>query len=135
MQKEIKVKTKKRLELVDISAEVNEAVKNSKAENGACIIFTPHATAAIIINENYDQNICDDFLIALKNLIPQGKWRHDEVDGNADAHIKAAICGPSEAIPIKEGKLQLGRWQSPMLAEFDGPRERTIIISMIEDKR
>ncbi len=133
MYKEITISSNKRLDLVDISSEVEKAVKDSKIKNGICTIYVPHATAAIIINENYDPNICDDFSDALSKLIPRGKWRHDSVDGNADSHIKAAICGPSESIPVKDGKLQLGTWQSPMVADFDGPRQRRIIIQITGD--
>ena len=92
-----------------------------------------HSTAAIIISESYDPNICLDLLDALNGLIPQGKWRHDNIDGNADAHIKASILGPSEMIPIKDGKLQLGRWQSPMVVELDGPRTRELIVQITGD--
>jgi len=102
-------------------------------ENGICHIFAMHSTAAIIISESYDPNICLDLLDALNGLIPQGKWRHDNIDGNADAHIKASILGPSEMIPIKDGKLQLGRWQSPMVVELDGPRTRELIVQITGD--
>lgn len=133
MQKEVTVSSSKRLDLVDISNEIEKVVKESKIKEGVCTVYVPHATAAVIINENYDPNICNDFSDALSKLIPQGKWRHDRVDGNADAHIKAAICGPSETILIKDGKLSLGTWQSPMLADFDGPRQRKIIIHVMGD--
>jgi secondary thiamine-phosphate synthase enzyme len=133
MQKEITIKTTKRNELVDISEEINSVLKESKVNDGVCVLYVPHATAAVIINENYDPNICDDFTDALKKLVPEGVWRHDRIDGNADAHIKAAIVGPSEIIPIKNGKLQLGTWQSPMVADFDGPRSRKIIIKILGD--
>lgn len=133
MLKEIAIISNKRLDMIDISGEVERAVNDSKIKDGICTIFIPHATAAIIINENYDPNICEDFSDALKKLIPQGEWRHDQVDGNADAHIKAAICGPSETIPIKDGKLQLGRWQAIMAADFDGPRQRKGIIHIRGD--
>lgn len=133
MQKEITIKSSKRDELIDISNEIDSVLKESQVKEGICFLYVPHATAAIIINENYDPNICDDFTDALKKLIPQGIWRHDSIDSNADSHIKAAICGPSESIPIKEGKLQLGTWQSPMLTEFDGPRSRKLIIKIIGD--
>ena len=91
-----------------------------------------HATAAIIINENADPDICLDTIDALNQLIKEGIWRHDKLDGNAASHIKSTILGPSETIPIKNGKLQLGTWQSPMFVELDGPRRnRKIIVSIV----
>src|SRR3989339_1195451 len=108
MQEAISISTSKRQELIDITKEVSLIVKKYGIKNGICHIFAMHSTAAIIINENYDPNICLDLLDALNSPIPKRKWRHDKIDGNADAHIKASILGPSEMIPIKEGKLQLG---------------------------
>ncbi|MBI4451934.1 YjbQ family protein [Candidatus Woesearchaeota archaeon] len=135
MQEEFYVSTRKKQELIDITSHVNSIVKKSKVKEGLCSVFTAHATAAIIINENYDPNICIDLLSALDKLVPQGVWLHDKIDGNADSHIKSAILGPSETIPIKNGELQLGRWQSIMMAELDGPRNnRKIIITILGDK-
>ena len=134
MQQEISLSTLKKQELIDITDNVNSIIKKSKIKNGLCSVFTRHATAAIIINENYDPNICLDLVDALNRLIPSGIWRHDRIDGNADAHIKSAILGPSETIPIKNNKLNLGKWQSVMMAELDGPRnDRKIIVTIIED--
>ena len=136
MQGEIEISSSQRLEMIDINSKVEDIVKKSNIKQGLCNVFCCHATGAIAINENYDPDVCLDFNDALAKLIPQGKWRHDSVDGNADAHIKAAIVGPSETIPIKEGKLKLGTWQSIMFCEFDGPRSnRKIIITIIEDKK
>jgi secondary thiamine-phosphate synthase enzyme len=89
-----------------------------------------HATAAIVINENYDPNVCEDVLDALGKLIPEGVWRHDRVDNNAAAHIKSAILGPGETIPVREGKLVLGTWQAIMLVELDGPRDRRVVVTV-----
>ena len=135
MQEEFYLFTKKKQELIDITSQVNSIIKKSKVKNGLCNIFTAHATAAIIINENYDPNICLDLIDALNKLIPSGIWRHDRVDGNADAHIKSAILGPSETIPIKSGELGLGQWQSLMFCELDGPRQnRKIVVTVFDDK-
>ena len=135
MQDEIILSTSKKQELIDITGKINNIIKKSKVKNGICNIFTAHATAAIIINENYDPNICLDLLDALNKTIPSGIWRHDRIDGNADAHIKSAILGPSETIPIKNGELELGRWQSIMFTELDGPRsDRKIIVTIMGDK-
>ena len=132
MQEELILSTSKKQELIDITNKINSIIKKSQIKNGLCNIFTAHATSAIIINENYDPNICLDLLDALNKLIPIGIWRHDKIDGNADAHIKSAILGPSETIPIKNGELYLGRWQSIMMAELDGPRQnRKVIVTAI----
>ena len=133
MQEVISISTSKRQELIDITEQVEAIVKKSKVKEGICTIFAMHATAAIIINENADPNICLDLIDSLNELIPRGKWRHDKLDGNADAHIKSSILGPSETIPIKNNQLQLGTWQSPMLVELDGPRNRKVIVSIIGD--
>lgn len=134
MQEIITLSTSKKQELIDITDKVSAIVKKSNVKNGLCNIFAMHATAAIIINENADPNLCLDTIDALNDLIPGGKWRHDKLDGNADAHIKSTILGPSETIPINNGKLQLGTWQSPMFVELDGPRSnRKIAITIIGD--
>ena len=135
MREEFTISTSKKQELIDITDKVNSIIKNSKIKNGICNVFAAHATAAIIINENYDPNICLDLLEALNKLVPSGIWRHDRIDGNADAHIKSAILGPSETIPIKDGKLDLGRWQAVQFCELDGPRhDRKIIVTVLGDK-
>ena len=135
MKEDFTVSTNKKQGLIDITERVNSIIKKSKVKSGLCNVFTAHATAAIIINENYDPNICLDLLDSLNNLIPNGIWRHDKIDGNADSHIKAAILGPQETIPINNGKLELGRWQSVMMAELDGPRnDRKIIVTIVGDK-
>ena len=134
MQGEITVSSTKREELIDITSKVKDIVKESKIKQGICTLYAPHATGAIIINENADPNICDDILEALKDLIPAGKWRHDRIDNNADAHIKSSIIGSSATIPIKDNQLQLGTWQDIFMADLDGPREsRKIIITIIGD--
>ncbi|MBI2541538.1 YjbQ family protein [Candidatus Woesearchaeota archaeon] len=135
MQHEFTISTSKKQELIDITGKVENIIKKSNVKEGLCSVFACHATAAIIINENYDPNICLDLLDALNKLIPAGIWRHDKIDGNADAHIKAAILGPSETIPVKNGRLELGQWQSIMMAELDGPRnDRKIIVTILGDQ-
>jgi len=133
MQEVISIPTSKRQELVDITKKIEAIVKKSKVKEGLCTIFVMHATAAVIINENADPNICLDLIDSLNELIPKGKWMHDKLDGNADAHIKSSILGPSETIPIKNNQLQLGTWQAIMLADFDGPRKREIIVQVMGD--
>jgi secondary thiamine-phosphate synthase enzyme len=125
---ELTIRTRKTQEMLDITAQVSEVVRRSGVANGFCLVYVPHATAAIVINENADPNVCQDILDALGRMVPEGAWRHDRVDNNAAAHIKATILGPSETIPVREGALRLGTWQSVMLMEFDGPRDRTVIV-------
>ena len=127
---EFTIRTKAVQEMLDITARVAEVVKVAGVRDGICVIYVPHATAAVVINENADPNVCADILDALTGLIPEGKWRHDRIDNNAAAHIKATILGPSEAVPVRNGRLALGTWQSVMLVELDGPRERTVIVEV-----
>ena len=135
MQDEITLSTSKKQEFIDITSKLNSIIKKSKISSGICNVFATHATAAIIINENYDPNICLDILDALNKLVPNGIWLHDKIDGNADAHIKSAMLGPSETIPIKNNALELGTWQSVAFCELDGPRSnRKIIVTIIGDK-
>ncbi len=128
--KEFTVRSTKRNEIIDITKQVSEAVKGVR--EGIAMVYTPHATAAVIINENYDPSVCDDILDALSMLFPQGKWKHDRVDANADAHIKSAVCGPSEQVIVRKGKPLLGQWQGIALADFDGPRERKVLVKISE---
>ena len=125
------VTTRKAQEVVDITHEVGQLVKDVK--KGLCNVFVTHATAAIVINENYDPNICTDFLDALNRSFPDhAGYRHDIIDNNAGAHIKAALLGPSETIHIENGQLVLGTWQSLMLVDLDGPKRRNIRVEIIE---
>ncbi|MBS1266795.1 MAG: hypothetical protein MAG795_00764 [Candidatus Woesearchaeota archaeon] len=133
MLKKFTFQTTKKYEIVDVTSIVQEIVKESEIKEGICVVYVPHATAAVIINENYDPNISDDLLDSLKENIPEGKWRHDRVDGNAAAHIKSSIVGPSETLIIKDGKLLLGTWQNLMVADFDGPKNRNVIVKIISD--
>jgi len=127
---ELRVRTKTKRELVDLTPQVAEIVARSGLEEGLCHVYVAHATAAIVVNENDDPNVCVDLLDALDRLIPAGIWRHDRVDGNAASHIQAAILGPGETIPVRHAELCLGTWQAIMLAELDGPRERRVLITL-----
>ena len=127
---EVKLRTRKTQEMVDITQQVADAVRQTGVKDGLCLVFVPHATAAMVINENADPNVCQDILDAMGRLVPEGAWRHDRVDNNAAAHIKATILGPSETVPVHGGTLRLGTWQSLMLVEFDGPRDRTVIVEV-----
>jgi len=128
---EITIKTNKREELVDITNLINEKIE---IEKGILHAFVPHATAGITINENADPNLPKDISNFLNNLVEKGKWMHDQIDGNADAHIKTSLIGNSVSVPIANKKLLLGTWQDIFLCEFDGPRKRKIILNFIEGK-
>ena len=126
---ELRIRTAAKREMVDLTARVAEIVARSGLAEGLCSVYVPHATAAVVINENDDPNVCTDVLDALDRLIPAGIWRHDRVDGNAASHIQATLLGPGETIPVKDGRLQLGTWQAVMLVELDGPRERRVLVT------
>ena len=130
----IHLKTTSHKQCVDITERVREIVHTSGVKAGLCHIMALHATAAIIVNENYDPDIGLDILKALDQAIPDhAGWIHDQVDNNAQAHIKAAILGPSETVPIDNGDLNLGRWQGIMFVELDGPRsDRKISVQIVK---
>jgi secondary thiamine-phosphate synthase enzyme len=127
---ELRVQTRSAREMVDLTAQVAEIVEQDGRDEGLCSVYVSHATAAIVVNENDDPNVCVDTLDALDKLIPAGVWRHDRVDGNAASHIQTAILGPGETIPIRAGRLQLGTWQAIMLVELDGPRNRRVLVTL-----
>ncbi len=131
---EIILNTTKHNEIINITDKIQKIVDKSKVKDGICSVFTPHATGAIIINENYDPGLCKDIIKALGVIVPErSDWEHDRIDNNAAAHIKAAILGPSETIQIRNGRLQLGQWQDISFIEFDGPRAgRRILVEIIE---
>ncbi len=127
------VSTSQAKQCIDITEQVRSILRKSGVKNGLCQVMVLHATAAIAINENDDPNIGVDLLSALDRAIPDhAGWLHDRIDNNAQAHIKAAILGPSELIPIADGKLLLGTWQGLMLIELDGPRStRRVAVTLI----
>jgi secondary thiamine-phosphate synthase enzyme len=127
---DLRVKTKSRVAMVDITDEVKRAVEQSGVAEGLCNLFVPHTTAAVIVSENWDEDVTSDMLAHLEKLVPRdGGFRHAE--GNSQAHILSAMLSTSINIPVREGRLRLGRWQGVMLAEFDGPRERTVTVSVV----
>ncbi len=130
MQQTLTVTTSKRLELIDITRQVASVVAASKVKEGLCTVFARHATAALIINENADPGFRQDVLSLLDKLIPEGVWEHDKVDDNGAAHLKATLLGPSQVIPMRDGKLLLGTWQGITLVELDGPRTREIVVDV-----
>ena len=128
---QLKIKTSKRVELVDITSEVQEEVRKSEISEGICLISTQHTTAGIIINEN-ETGLKEDILDLLNKLVPAGAgYRHDRIDDNADSHLRAILLGASESLPVSEGKLKLGTWQRIFFAEMDGPGTRTVNITLL----
>jgi secondary thiamine-phosphate synthase enzyme len=124
---EFEIATDRRAQMIDISAQVSDAVRRSGVQNGLCNIFVPHTTAAVIISENADPDVTDDLLRHLEKLVPRdGGYRHGE--GNAQAHILSVMLGVSLNVPVAAGQLRLGRWQGVMFAEFDGPRRRSVVV-------
>ncbi|TMG39801.1 MAG: YjbQ family protein [Chloroflexi bacterium] len=123
------VRSRKRSDALDITDRVEQLVRESDVSDGLCHVYVPHTTAGVFINENADPDVLTDLLGTLDNLVPwEGGYRHAE--GNAAAHIKSTLVGTSQTIPIREGRLQLGRWQGIFLADFDGPRERTVRVTI-----
>jgi len=130
----IAVATSRREELVDITHQVKEIVSQQNIENGLIVLYVQGATAALMIQENWDESVQTDVVNLLRKLIPRGVWLHDRQDGNGDSHLKAGLVGPSESIPIIDGKLGLSRWQNIFLCEFDGPRTaRQVVCTIIGD--
>jgi len=126
----IDVKTNKHEELTDISAQIREFVENAGIQTGAILIYCPHTTAGIIVNEGADPDVSRDVLTSLRQVFPwNGAYRH--MEGNAAAHIKSMVTGPEKLLPIDDGKLALGTWQHIFLAEFDGPRTRTVFLTIL----
>lgn len=134
MRQIITVTTRKRETLVDITEQVKQVVSASGVRDGIVSVYVQGATAAVMIQENWDESVQTDVVDFLRKLIPQGLWLHDQQDGNGDAHLKAGLVGPSETIPIIDGKLGLSTWQNIFLCEFDGPRaERHVVCTIIND--
>jgi secondary thiamine-phosphate synthase enzyme len=134
MREIITISTHRREELVDITAEVAAVVAASGEMNGLVSVYAQGATAAIMIQENWDESVQTDVVQLLQKLIPKGVWLHDRQDGNGDSHLKSGLVGPSETIPLVNGELGLSRWQNIFFCEFDGPRsDRTIVCTVLAD--
>lgn len=132
MQQTIQISTDKHNGLYDITAAVQEIVSKNNLQSGIVNVYAQGATAAIMIQENWDESVQTDVVNLLNKLIPSGVWEHDKQDGNGDAHLKAGIVGPSETIPIINGKMGLSTWQNIFFCEFDGPRQsRTIVVTCV----
>jgi len=124
------IQTGKRPDAIDITARVEQVVHASGVETGLCQVYVPHTTAGVFINENADPDALSDILNTLEALVPwENGYRHAE--GNAAAHIKASLVGTSQTVPVRNGRLALGRWQAIYFADFDGPRERQLQVTVL----
>ena len=130
----LKIRTSRRTELRNVTAEIEKIVHASGCKTGVCHLYVPHTTAGVMINEGYDPDVARDIEVTLDRLVPHiGDYRHSE--GNSDSHIKLALVGSSEIVWIENGRLALGRWQVIFFAEFDGPRTRELGIKIVSDPR
>ncbi len=130
--KTISLETRSRFEMLDITAAVQNAIREEGVTSGLCLVYTPHTTAAITINENADPDVPRDILAALDKAVPlSAHYRHAE--GNSAAHVKSSLVGASELVIIENGRLVLGTWQSIFFCEFDGPRTRKFMVKVIAD--
>lgn len=127
----IEVKTNKRVEVIDITSKVKDEVKKSGVDDGVAVAYTKHTTTAITINEG-ESGLKDDIMDILDRVIPQGAgYRHDRIDNNADSHLRAMFIGNSVTIPVVNGNLDLGTWQSILFVELDGPRSRKAEVKVV----
>ena len=134
MRETISIKSTQHEELIDITESVRAILTESGIRNGMLNVYAQGATAAMMIQENWDDSVQLDVVNFLRKLIPSGVWLHDAQDGNGDAHLKAGLVGPSETIPVIDGQLGLSRWQNIFFCEFDGPRaERRVVCTLIRD--
>ena len=129
----LSVKTRERTELIDITSNIDQLIQKSGTDQGLCMIYVPHTTAAVTINESADPSVKSDILMVLNQIIPwEENYRH--LEGNSPAHIKSTLVGSSELIAIENRRLILGTWQGIFFCEFDGPRTRKVDVRIIEER-
>jgi len=127
------IKSKNRTELIDITSKIQDIVLSSGIRHGLCMLYVPHTTAAVTINESADPSVKDDILMIINTIIPwKAGYRH--LEGNSPAHIKSTLFGPSELIAVENDRLILGTWQGIFFCEFDGPRTRKVHVRLIKEK-
>ena len=135
MQETITLQTHQREILIDITPMVEGLVQDSGINTGLVNVYAQGATAAIMIQENWDESVQTDVVNLLRNMVPRGIWQHDAQDGNGDSHLKSGLVGPSETVPIIDGRLGLSTWQNIFFCEFDGPRsDRRVLCTIIADE-
>ncbi|WP_455382300.1 secondary thiamine-phosphate synthase enzyme YjbQ [Salinispira pacifica] len=123
--------TSRRSEFVDITGEVRNAVRNSGIKEGICVVYVPHTTAGVTINEHADPSVARDILKHYDHMVPEG-YEYTHAEGNADSHIKTTMTGPSVTLIVEQGDLMLGTWQGVFFCEYDGPRSRTFSVKVLE---
>jgi secondary thiamine-phosphate synthase enzyme len=128
------VRTHRRTEFVDITADVRRAVRDAGLRAGACVVYCPHTTAAVTIQENADPDVVHDMLLWLNRHVPKDVAGFRHAEGNSDSHIKSSLIGPSVLVPVAGGELVLGTWQGVYFCEFDGPRRREVRVQTIGNK-
>lgn len=132
-QDKFEVTTTKRREVIDITERVERVVEKSKVKNGICLLFVPHATAAILLEED-EPRLIEDIEDSIERLFPvKAGYKHDEIDDNADAHLASGFIGQSRVYPVKDGEIVRGTWQQSLLLELDGPRRREVFVTVIGD--
>ncbi|MCH8288034.1 MAG: YjbQ family protein [Candidatus Marinimicrobia bacterium] len=130
MPSQFSVNTRSSTEFVNVTSQVQNELQRTEVKNGVCTVYVPHTTAGITINEGADPNVAKDILMEINKMVPmQDGYTHSE--GNSAAHIKTSLFGSSVQIPVEEGRLTLGTWQSIFLCEFDGPRNRRVIVQVV----
>ncbi|RUM28580.1 MAG: YjbQ family protein [Aquifex sp.] len=134
MKEVLRIRTTKHTSIVNITQQVEQVVKKSGVREGICVVYTPHTTACVFVNEGADPDVVRDIVYSLEKLIPWNDANYEHVEGNSAAHIRSAIIGNSRVIPVVEGELALGTWESIFLADFDGPRERKVIVMILGEK-
>ncbi|EKF86406.1 secondary thiamine-phosphate synthase enzyme YjbQ [Methanobacterium formicicum] len=127
----VNVNTSQRVEIHDITQDVEAVLKNSGISEGLLNVYSHHSTSGVVINEN-ESGLVKDFQLALQKLVPEGAgYQHDRIDNNADSHIRGFLLGGSETIPVEDGRLMLGTWQSIFFVELDGPRQRKLTVTVM----
>ncbi len=130
IESQFNVQTSSRNQMVDITSQVAAAVRESRVRCGDVIVFCPHTTAGITINENADSSVLHDILLTLEDVFPEGRAGYRHAEGNSDSHVKSSLVGCSEQILIGDGKMRLGTWQGIFFCEFDGPRRRHVLVQV-----
>ncbi len=130
MTKTLTIETGSKTELIDITHDIEEVIQSEGVDDGVCVVFVPHTTAAVTINEHADPSVKTDIVMVLNKIVPwKEAYRH--LEGNSPAHIKASIIGPSEIMVVEGGRLKLGTWQGVFFCEFDGPRTRRVHVRLV----
>ncbi|WP_456438251.1 secondary thiamine-phosphate synthase enzyme YjbQ [Desulfurobacterium sp.] len=130
---EIALKTARRSQFIDITREVQGIVSRSGVENGICVVYVPHTTAGVTINENADPSVRKDIITYLEKHVPWKESYFEHIEGNSAAHIKSSLMGCNTTVIVKNGRLLLGQWQAIYFCEFDGPRQRRVFVKVISE--